>query len=71
MQRGELRGNARQQHDKGHHTKGHMAYNTLRPYGLGCKYLGLHRYACGGNTSVRDHFTLGGITSRPVQPGRG
>ena len=35
--------------DNAHCTKGRMANSILWPYGLGCQFLGLHCYACGGN----------------------
>ena len=46
--------------------KQHVANLTVEPCGLGCQQLGPSHYACSGNTSVRGHFALGRIISRPA-----
>ena len=39
---------------------------SLGPCGLNCQQLGLHRYTCGGNNSVRGHLASGVIVSHPA-----
>ena len=52
--------------DNAYHTMCHMTSSTHQPCGLGCHFLGMHYYICGGNNPHHGHFALGGIISCPA-----